>query len=164
MRIRSTETPTYSRAHIKKIQSLFDSAYNELEREKLMLRLNKSVERGLLDDFVEDYKKAVDDMEQQHGEIRVARKQLFDWDFPDIGPNIIDLEKDEHDGNISWDAENVTLSPSEMQVQEQWNSVEDTEENHDWNAPDDTLAVEGPGWDNVGKFEGEWMTCDWESR
>ncbi|KAF7901754.1 uncharacterized protein EAF01_007053 [Botrytis porri] len=103
-----------TRLAIRKQKLLFDSRYDALPREQLLRSCEMAYEKQWWNRFVDNYKKAVNDMDTQYLAIREARRELYAWDLPStvretaFMPSVLD-------GMIGWD----TYEP-DMRVNEAW--------------------------------------------
>ncbi|KAF5873540.1 uncharacterized protein Bfra_005003 [Botrytis fragariae] len=128
-----------TRVAIRKQKLLFNSRYDALPREQLLRSCEMAYEKQWWNRFVDNYKKAVDDMDTQYLAIREARKKLYAWDLQStvretaFMPSVLDEM-------IDWE-----IYEPDMRVNEEWleyrsyarNESQEHENNHESDLGDD---------------------------
>ncbi|KAE9373677.1 hypothetical protein N431DRAFT_482646 [Stipitochalara longipes BDJ] len=97
------DVPIKVLTEIKKQKRHFDRHYFDNEREQLLFKMNQDFEMMDYEHYVEYFKRAFNDMEQQRLEIQKARKELFKFDLANDRQCDINADFGESEDLVDWE-------------------------------------------------------------
>ncbi|TEY53578.1 hypothetical protein BOTCAL_0244g00060 [Botryotinia calthae] len=111
------ELTTATKIAICKLNGRYEKRFELLPREIAIAKCTHAYRGGEVQEFVENFKRAIDDMDTQCFAIRDARKRLFEWNLKGPGYTAeIDVEPLRCDEKIIWDKFEPDMDVKEAEI------------------------------------------------